>query len=75
MGDYYTLFGGAQVLNIHNDLCSDSYLSNPDVNSIKKYIDEKLRRKAERTYNIISGLIKWNIDKEEFVNLLLSEEE
>ena len=42
---------------------------------LKSYVDDKLKQQAEKTYDIISKLIQWNIDKEEFVNLLLSEEE
>ena len=80
MADYYTLSRDVREwvysnLNIPTSISSDSYLPNPVIDSTKKYIDEKLRHQAERTYDIISGLIQWNIDKEEFVKLLLSDEE
>lgn len=37
----------------------------------KEYIDERLKEQAERTYDVISSLIEWNIKKEEFVKLLM----
>ena len=56
------------------EYCSISSL-HPVETDTKDYIDEKLKKQAEKTYDIISKLIQWNVDKEEFVNLLLSEEE
>ena len=40
-------------------------------NSMKKYVDEKLKEQAEKTYEVISSLIEWNVSKEEFVKLLM----
>ena len=40
-------------------------------NYIKKYVDEKLKEQAEKTYEVISNLVEWNVSKEEFVKLLM----
>jgi len=40
-------------------------------NYIKEYIDKKLKEQAEKTYEVISNLIEWNVSKEEFVKLLM----
>lgn len=48
------------------------------IENIKDYVDNEIeiytKRIAERTYDIISEMIDCNMRKEEFVKLLLSEE-
>ena len=51
----------------------ESFIGNSlnDTAVIKKYVDEKLKEQAEKTYEVISSLIEWNVSKEEFVKLLM----
>lgn len=49
----------------------ESIIRNSINDSTKEYINEKLKEQAEKTYEVISNLIEWNVSKEEFVKLLM----